>query len=128
MTGSQKLKDIIGVSVPAPSEPPRPYLMRVLRGNDRQAILKAAGKRKELSWRGRCLHAFQDLPVDIKKQRANFADIKKKVQGPDLRYGLFYPARLTVTIEGNKHIYNNPTDAANDLRSRLPTIFHQRPL
>ena len=97
--------------------------MRMLWWNDRQAILKAAGKKKELSWRGRRLHAFQDLPVDIKKQRANFADIKKKLQGMELRYGLLYPARLIVTIEENKHIYDNPTDAANDLRSRLPTIF-----
>ena len=76
---------------PAPSEPPRPYLMRMLRWNDRQAILKAAGKKKELSWRGRRLQAFQDLPVDIKKQRDIFADIKKKRQGRDLRYGLLYP-------------------------------------
>ena len=91
MTGSQKLKDIIGVSVPAPSEPPRPYLMRMLRWNDRQAILKAAGKKKELSWRERRLQAFRDLPVDIKKQRDIFADIKKKRQGTDLRYGLLYP-------------------------------------
>ena len=89
MTGSQKLKDITGVSVPAPSQPPRPYLMRMLRWNDRQAILKAAGKKKELSWRGRRLQAFQDLPV--KKQRDIFADIKKKRQGTDLRYGLLYP-------------------------------------
>ena len=102
--------------------------MRMLWWNDRQAILKAAGKKKELSWRGRRLHAFQDLPVDIKKQRANFADIKKKLQGMELRYGLLYPARLIVTIEENKHIYDNPTDAANNLRSRLPTIFRLHPL
>ena len=70
---------------PGPTEPPRPYLMRMLRWNDRQAILKAAGNKKELSWRGKRLHAFQDLPVDIKKQRANFADIKKKLQGTGLR-------------------------------------------
>lgn len=108
---------------PGPSEPPRPYLVRLLRWNDRQNILRAAGKKKQLTWKGKPLSVFQDLPVDIKRQRAEYADIKKKLRGTGLRYGLLYPARLIVSIEGDKHINNNPADAMRGLRIRLPSVF-----
>ncbi|KAL7392227.1 hypothetical protein ABVT39_021488 [Epinephelus coioides] len=49
----------------------------------------------------------EDLPADIKKQRAEFANIKKILRGTGIRYGMLYPARLIVTIEGEKIIYNN---------------------
>lgn len=108
---------------PGPSEPPRPYLIQILMWSDRQSILRTAGRKRELIWKGRPFYVFQDLPVDIKRQRAEYADIKKKQRSLGLRYGLLYPSRLIVTIEGVKYIYNNPTDATRDLKTRLPTIF-----
>lgn len=38
---------------PNPGEPPRPYIVRMLRWSDRQLILGAAAKKKKLTWKGK---------------------------------------------------------------------------
>ena len=83
---------------PDPGEPPRPYIVRLLRWSDRQLILGAAAKKKKLSWKGKTFQVFQDLPADIQQRRAEYADIKKKLRGAGLRYGLLFPAMLIVTV------------------------------
>lgn len=108
---------------PAPTEPPRPYLVRMLRWTDRQRTLRAAAKKGQLFWGGKPFRVYQDLPVEIKRQRAEFDDIRGKLRNTDLRYGLLYPARLIVTIDAVKHTYNNASEAAEDLRRRLPKVF-----
>lgn len=61
--------------------PPCPYILWLLRWTDWQNILRAAGRKKELTWRAKPFYIFQDSPVDIKKQRGDFADIKRKLRG-----------------------------------------------
>lgn len=107
---------------PGPSEPPRPYILRMLRWTDRQDILRSAGG-GGANLERKAVPVFQDLPVDIKKQRADFANIKNILRGTGIQYGMLYPARLIVTIEGEKIIYNNSMSAKRDLRVRLPAIF-----
>ncbi|KAK7907279.1 hypothetical protein WMY93_015891 [Mugilogobius chulae] len=106
-----------------PPDPPRAYLVRMLRWSDRQKILGVVAKRKRLVWEGKPIRIFPDLPVEIKKKRAEYNDIRKRLRGTDIRYGLLYPARFIVTIEGVKHIYNNAAQATVDLQKRLPKIF-----
>lgn len=107
---------------PDPSEPPRPYLIRLLRWDDRQVILRAASKKK-LSWKGKPFYIHQDLPVELQRKRAEYTDIRKKLRGTDHRYGIIHPARLIVTIDGNKYIFQNPGEAATELKKLLPNIF-----
>ena len=108
---------------PAPSDPPRPYLVRMLRWADRQRILQAAVTKKQLAWRGKPFRIFQDLPVEIKRKRAEYDGIKKKLRGSGIRYGVIYPSRFIVTINGEKHIYNNEAEASLELKRKLPNIF-----
>lgn len=63
---------------PDPSEPPRPYIVRMLKWSDRQHILKAARARTALNWYGKPFYIFQDLPAEIQQQRAAYSDLKKK--------------------------------------------------
>lgn len=63
---------------PSPTEPPRPYIIGMLKWSDRQLILGAASKKESLSWKGKPFHVFQDLPVEIQQQCAGYADIKRK--------------------------------------------------
>ena len=55
---------------PNPGEPPRPYIVRMLRWSDRQLILGAAAKKKKLTWKGKSFRVFQDLPADIQQRRS----------------------------------------------------------
>ncbi len=55
---------------------------------------------------------FQDLPVDMQPnvKHAEFADVKKKLRGAGIRYGLLFP-RLIVTVDKEKYIYATPDEA-----------------
>lgn len=107
---------------PSPTDPPRPYIIRLLRWTDRQLILRAAAK-KQLVWDGRPFHVFQDFPADIQHKRAEYSDIKKKLRDAGIRYGLLFPAKLMVTVKGQKYIYTSPTEASRDLAVHLPSVF-----
>lgn len=107
---------------PDPTEPPRPYLIRLLRWDDRQSILRAASKKK-LTWKGKPFYIHQDLPVELQRKRAEYTDIRKKLRGTNYRYGILHPSRLIVTIDGKKHIFKNPEEATTELKKHLPNIF-----
>lgn len=116
---------------PDPSDPPRPYIVRLLRWSDRQLILRAAAekgkklaeKKKRLEWANKPIHVFQDLTPEIQQKRSEYANITRKLRGSGRRYGLLFPARLMVTLDGQKHIYITPEQASKDLTTRLPSIF-----
>lgn len=107
---------------PDPGEPPRPYIVRLLRWSDQQLILGIAAKKKHLSWKGKTFRVFQDLPADIQQKRAEYADIKK-LRGAGIHYGLLFPARLIVTVGEEQCIYATPDEAEKDLTARLPSVF-----
>lgn len=78
---------------PSLSEPPRPYVTRLLSSTDWQLLLRAARSRKKLSWRGKPFHVCQDLPMEIYRRRAENGDVKKK----ELRAaGICYTAFCTL--------------------------------
>lgn len=116
---------------PVPDEPQRPYIIRLLKHTDRERIRKAAiakGRRlaeegEKLRWKGKPFRVYQDLPPEIQDARREYSDIKKKLYKARLRHGHLFPARLIVTINGDKHIYNTPNEALEDLRKRLPAVF-----
>lgn len=69
---------------PDPSEPPRPYIVRMLKWSDRQHILKAARAKTALNWHGKPFYIFQDLPAEIQQQRAACSDLKKKLRDANI--------------------------------------------
>ncbi|KAK7877132.1 hypothetical protein WMY93_032158 [Mugilogobius chulae] len=108
---------------PGPSDPPRPYIVRLLRWGDRQLLLWAASKKKQMEWKGTTFRVFQDLPADIQLKRAEYGEIKRRLRAANIRYGMLFPARLLVTVDGQKRIYTSPAEAQKDLTQRLPTVF-----
>lgn len=50
---------------PGPDDPPRLYIVRMLKWSDRQRILTAAKEKKALKWHGKPFHLFQDHCIFI---------------------------------------------------------------
>ncbi len=84
---------------------------------------KMAERGMKQTWRGELFHVFQDLTPEIQPSRSKYADTKKKLRGAGLRHGLIFPARLVITVDGQKHTYKTPDEAVEDLAVRLPSIF-----
>lgn len=108
---------------PSASEPPRPYIVKLLRWSDRQLLLQRATQKKHLAWKGKAFRIYPDFPADVQLKRKEYAEIKDKLRRAGVRYGLLFPARLMVTIDGQKKIYKTPGEAVNELRKCLPSVF-----
>lgn len=108
---------------PDPEQPPRAIFVRLLRWPDRQRILQAAGKKSTLSWEDRRFFVRQDLSPRVQQQRASYNDIIGKIRGKGYRFGILYPARLIITVDGQRLIYDSAIEAEEDLKARLPNIF-----
>ncbi|CAK6964432.1 protein ECT2-like [Scomber scombrus] len=53
---------------------------------------------------------FPDFTVDVAKQRAAFTSVQK-LRAAEVRYGLLFPARLQLTFNNEKRIFNTPEAA-----------------
>lgn len=114
--------------LPDPDDPPRPFVVRILRWSDRQRILESAARKKKLSWQGKPFWIQQDLSMELRKKRAQYDNIRKVLQtDKSVRYGILHPARFIVTIRGETSVYKNAVEAAEDLKMKLPDIFKDWP-
>lgn len=109
---------------PKPDKPPRPYIVRILRWDDRQRILQAASKKQSLSWQDEPFRIQQDLTADQNKKRAQYDNIKKALRkDKSVRYGILYPTNFIVTIGNETMVYKNAKEAAEELKKKLPELF-----
>lgn len=110
--------------IPNPGERPRHIIMRFLRWNDRDEVMKAIARAKgKLTWDGHDLRMFQDIPVEIQRQREKYRDLRSVLRRENIRHGILYPARLIVTIDNETHIYKDYKDAEGKLLESRPDWF-----
>ena len=113
-SGAFPLLDIAHRSLapkPQPGTPSRPMIVKVHHFQVKQRILRIARERAPLMFRGHQVRIFPDFTVDVAKRRAAFTGIKQKLRAAQVRYGLLFPARLQLTFNNEKHIFNTPEAA-----------------
>lgn len=102
---------------PPPGAPPRPILMKLLHFRDRDAILRAARDKGEISIHGHRVSFYPDFSNDVQKKRMQFLDIKKRLRGLGVSYSMLYPAKLRVAALDATHFFDSPKDALTWLDS-----------
>uniref|UniRef100_A0AAV2MRK6 Uncharacterized protein n=1 Tax=Knipowitschia caucasica TaxID=637954 RepID=A0AAV2MRK6_KNICA len=97
---------------PRPSEPPRPFVIRIHHYHVLEEILRKAATIKNLQYQGKTIRIFPDYPPTVVKRRALFNRARQVLRNqPDVRYGLLYPARLLVTHNGSQLSFTDPQKA-----------------
>ena len=93
--------------------PPRAFIIRVHYYHVRDQILRRAAEASPLSFNGRRLSIFPDFTAEVAKRRAAFLPVKKILhEHPSIKFGLFFPAELKITMSsGEVHKFTDP-DAA----------------
>ncbi len=67
---------------------------------------------------------FPDLSAELNKQRRQFDEVKKKLRAKGLVYGLIFPARLRVTVNGQAHVFQIPSEVDDFLMNmRAGAVF-----
>lgn len=62
---------------------------------------------------GSKISIYPDFSAAVQKQRAKFADVKKRMRAIPIIYSMLYPAKLRVVADGSVHFFESPNMAAN---------------
>ncbi|KAK9535893.1 hypothetical protein VZT92_008244 [Zoarces viviparus] len=80
-------------------------------------ILKAAWANK-ITYEGKVVAFAHDHPTDVNNTLKEYKDIKKILKEKQIRFQTPYPARIRIHWGNGPRIYNNATEAAEDMRTR----------
>ncbi|KAJ8418399.1 hypothetical protein AAFF_G00141080 [Aldrovandia affinis] len=111
---------------PGEGAPPRPFIIRVHYFHVREEILRRAREAAPLLHQGKRLSIFADFAPSVAKLRAEFGSAKRLLRAcPGVKFGLFFPAELRITLPGGAlRKFTDPAAAVNfinrDLGSAVP--------
>ncbi|KAK7925956.1 hypothetical protein WMY93_008266 [Mugilogobius chulae] len=85
---------------------PRPFIVCAHYYQEKERIQRVAREKGRLEFRGKQLLIFLDYSADLARRRAAFSEVKATLRKQEgVRYGLLYPARLRVSVDGeNKSV------------------------
>lgn len=112
---------------PPPGAPPRPILMKLLHFRDRDAILRAAREKGDITIQGHKVSFYPDFSNEIQKRRMQFLDVKKRLRNIGISYAMQYPARLRVAAQDTTHFFDSPKDAVKWLDINEQTLRRTNP-
>lgn len=93
---------------PKPGLPPRPIIARLLNFRDRDTALRLAREKGDLNWQGSKISMFPDFTEMVQEACRKYTGVKATLQNLGLKYGMLYPARLRVEINGRPRIFDSP--------------------
>lgn len=109
---------------PKDGEPPRPFVVRVNMFQQRNEIIQKASSSAPLFYQGKRVSVFPDFTASVAKKRAAFTKVKKELHScPGVKFGLFYPAVLRITLSsGQAHRFEDPAIAMDFVHKRIKTV------
>uniref|UniRef100_H3B249 L1 transposable element RRM domain-containing protein n=1 Tax=Latimeria chalumnae TaxID=7897 RepID=H3B249_LATCH len=84
---------------PKTNQRPRPIIMRLLRFQTRELILRRAREKQIVTWENHRLAFFQDLSKEVQQKRKAFMECKRILRERVVKYLIAYPAILQIHHE-----------------------------
>ena len=94
---------------PAPDKPLRSVLVRFLRYSQREAVLRAAMKKRDIHHGGSQLWFYPDLSAGVLRRRREFVTVGKALARHNKYRGFAYPARLRCLHKGQIRLFDTPS-------------------
>ena len=79
---------------------PRHILIKLTKTKHKERILKAAGEKQQVTYKGNPIRLTADLSAEILQVRGEWQDVFKVLKGKILQPRLLYPARISFKIDG----------------------------
>lgn len=100
---------------------PTSLLARVNMFQQRNEILHKASEASPLIYNGRRISVFLDFTAAVAKKRTAFTKVKKELHScPGVKFGLFYPAILRITLpNGQVQRFEDPSLAMDFVEKKL---------
>lgn len=97
---------------PVGNKPPRSILVRFLRYSQKEAVLKAALKKRDILYDGFRLRFYSDLSAEVLRKRREFDAVGKQMARRNMYRGFAYPARLRCLYNSQIRLFDSPESAA----------------
>ncbi|KAL0152785.1 hypothetical protein M9458_052510 [Cirrhinus mrigala] len=105
------------VPSPVATKPPRSILVRFLRYSQKEAVLRAALKKRDILYNESRLRFYSDLSAEVLRKRREFDSVGKSMARRNMYRGFAYPARLRCLHNGQIRLFDTPESAAAFLES-----------
>ena len=69
---------------------------------DKERILQAAREKQEVTYKGALIRLAVDFSTETLQARGEWPEIFQVMKNKGLQLRLFYPARLSITVEGER--------------------------
>ena len=86
---------------------PRHILIKLTKIKDKEKILKAARKKKQVTYKGTLIRLSADCSTETLQARREWQDILNVMKGKNLQPRLLYPARLSFRFEGESKTFTD---------------------
>ena len=96
---------------------PRPVIIKLHNPRDKLRMMAAARKKPDLEHDGRRILIHQDLSPVIRGKRRAFNDVCRALISKGIRFGMHFPATLTVNHNGKEHRFEARGDAEDFLKT-----------
>ena len=94
---------------PPPGAPARPIIACLLNFRDRDTILCKARELGQLNHQGASLSIYPDYTQLVQEARRKFQEAKIQLRRLGLKYGMYYPARLRIDVNGRAKFFDSPS-------------------
>lgn len=90
---------------------PRTVIVKCLNYRDRETVLNAAKKHKELTYKDNKIRFLPDLPTEVYKKQRQYDGVRKKLRECGLsKHRIVYPAKLLLTTDDHTSVFDSPSD------------------
>uniref|UniRef100_A0AAV2LUC7 Uncharacterized protein n=1 Tax=Knipowitschia caucasica TaxID=637954 RepID=A0AAV2LUC7_KNICA len=87
---------------------------------EKETILRLSREKDKLSYNGSVVHIFPDISPEVGRLRASFNQVKPKLRDAGIPYSLYYPAKMTITVKGSRHVFTEPQAVEEFIRNIAP--------
>lgn len=92
-------------------KPPRHFMVRFLRYQDKERVLRAARERENVTWEGHRIMFFPDYSRIVDEKRRQFNQCKRLLHERHIKFALKFPATLVFKTKDGQKTFDNPKQA-----------------
>ena len=106
-------------------------IIRTTNALNKDRILKAVREKGEVTYKGRPIRITPDFSPETMKARRSWADIIQILREHKCQSRLLYPAKLSITIDGETNVFHDKTKftqylSLNPALQRIIIEIHQQ--